>query len=172
MMKVSQLSKLSGLIKLKRAHLDNLITLAEGAVLLGMSRVDFKAFDTRKIDEYMAMAKAGWAQSPLWQEYEARITAQTKEEQNAAAQGLMNILAERGRLKASGEVPGSEAAQAAVEKLQACITANFYDCTPEILAAWGRMYTGDGRFQESIDAYASPGTAQFAGEAIALYCGA
>ncbi|MEA4970715.1 MAG: MerR family transcriptional regulator [Candidatus Pelethousia sp.] len=160
-----------GLLKLKRDHLDNLITLAEGAVMLGMSRVDFKVFDTRKIDEYMAMAKASWQKSPAWQEYEARIKGQTKEQQDAAAQGTMDILAELGKLKAAGEGPGSGAAQALVEKLQAYITANFYDCTPEILAAWGRMYTGDGRYQEDIDEYSGPGAAQFAGEAIAVYCG-
>ncbi len=160
-----------GLLKLKREHLDNLITLAEGAVMLGLSRVDFKAFDTRKIDEYMAMAKASWQESPALREYEAKAKGQTKEQQDAAVRENMELLAALGKLKAAGEAPDSAAAQALVKKLQAHFTANYYDCTPEILAAWGRMYTGDGRFQESIDEYGGPGTAQFAGAAIAAYCG-
>ncbi len=159
------------LLKLKREHLDNLITLAEGAVMLGMSRVDFKAFDTRKIDAYMAEAKENWGKSQAWQEYEAKVKGQTKQQQDAAALGTMDILAEMGKLKAAGEAPGSGAAQALVEKLRAHFTEYYYDCTLEILAGLGKMYTGDGRFQENIDEYGGPGTAQFAGEAIAVYCG-
>lgn len=159
------------LLKLKREHLDNLITLAEGAVLLGMSRVDFKAFDTRKIDAYMAEAKENWGKSKAWQQYEAKIKGQTKQQQDAAAQGTMDILAEMGKLKVAGEAPDSSAAQDLVEKLRVHFTEYYYDCTLEILAGLGKMYTGDGRFQENIDEYGGPGTAQFAGEAIVVYCG-
>ena len=80
-------------------------------------------------------------------------------------------MAEMGKLKAAGEAPGSGAAQALVEKLRSHFTEYYYDCTLEILAGLGKMYTGDGRFQENIDEYGGPGTAQFAGEAIAVYCG-
>ena len=159
------------LLKLKREHLDNLITLAEGAVMLGMSRVDFKAFDTRKIDAYMARAKESWGKSPAWQEYEAKVKGQTKAQQDAAARETMDILAEMGKCKAAGETPASPAARALVERLRAHFTEHYYNCTLEILTGLGRMYTGDGRFQESIDGYAGPGAAQFAGAAIAAYCG-
>ncbi|MEA5059482.1 MAG: MerR family transcriptional regulator [Clostridia bacterium] len=158
------------LLKLRREHLDNLITLAEGAVMLGMSRMDFKAFDTREIDQYMEEAKAHWGQSQAWKEYEAKQKGQTREQQDAAAQKTMDILAEMGRLKAAGETPGSPGAQAAVETLRAHFTENYYNCTLEILAGLGRMYTGDGRFQENIDSHGGPGTAQFAADAIHTYC--
>lgn len=166
----SALEQQIGLLKLKREHLDNLITLAEGTLMLGMSRVDFAAFDTRKIDEYMAKAKESWSSSALWREYEARVGSKTREEQDAVAEENLDILAALGALKAAGEAPDSPAAQQQVERLRVHITAHHYDCTPEILAAWGRMYTGDGRFQEGIDGHAGPGAAKFAAEAIAAYC--
>ena len=159
------------LLKLKREHLDNLITLAEGALVFGMSKVDFKAFDTRKIDAYMAEAKESWGKSPAWQEYETKVKGQSKAQQDAAAKETMDILAEMGKLKAAGEAPDSEAARALVEKLRQHFTKNYYDCTMEILSSLGKMYSGDGRFQENIDEYGGPGTAQFASEAIAAYCG-
>lgn len=160
-----------GLLKLRREHMDNLILFAEGALMVGMSRVDFKAFDTGKIDEYMAEAKARWGESSAWKEYEAKARAQTKEQQDAAAQGTLDILAAMGRLKAAGGDPASPAARELVERLRRHFTENYYNCTLEILSGLGKMYTGDGRFQENIDAHGGPGTARFAGEAIAAYCG-
>ena len=60
-------------------------------------------------------------------------------------------------------------AQALVAKLQAHITENYYTCTDEILAGLGKMYVADERFKKNIDKYGD-GTAEFASEAIAVYC--
>lgn len=64
---------------------------------------------------------------------------------------------------------GIEAA-ALVESHRDHITANFYECTPEIHAGLGRMYVEDPRFTANIDR-AGTGTAAFLADAIAAYYG-
>ena len=48
------------LLTLKKEHIENLIDLAKGIKLLGVRKLAFDAFDTSKIDEYAARAKASW----------------------------------------------------------------------------------------------------------------
>ena len=64
----------------------------------------------------------------------------------------------------------SAEAQAQVKKLQEYITAHYYQCTDEILAGLGQMYTADEAFRENIDKAGGEGTAAFAGQAIACHC--
>ena len=65
--------------------------------------------------------------------------------------------------------PGETKEQALAAKLQAHITENFYTCTDKILTGLGKMYVCDVRFKSNIDKYGE-GTAEFAAEAIAIYC--
>ena len=65
--------------------------------------------------------------------------------------------------------PEDDEAQALVAKLQNTITSFYYTCTDEILAGLGRMYVADERFKKNIDKYGE-GTAEFASQAIAIYC--
>ena len=65
--------------------------------------------------------------------------------------------------------PGETKEQALAAKLQAHITTNYYTCTAEILAGLGKMYIADKRFKNNIDKQGE-GTAEFAAEAIELYC--
>lgn len=46
------------LLRLQKEHLENLIDLACGIKAIGVRKLDFTAFDTSKIDEYEAQAKA------------------------------------------------------------------------------------------------------------------
>ena len=48
------------LLKLKKEHIENLIDLAIGIKAIGVKPMTFDAFDTKKIDEYAAQAKASW----------------------------------------------------------------------------------------------------------------
>ncbi len=50
------------------------------------------------------------------------------------------------------------------------ITQNFYTCTNEILSGLGKMYAGGGDFTKNIDSYGGEGTAEFAHQAIEIYC--
>ena len=81
----------------------------------------------------------------------------------------MAIFVEFVACKSSGASTDSDEAQALVARLQAYITANYYTCTDEILAGLGKMYACDERLGKNIDKYGE-GTAEFASEAIAIYC--
>ena len=49
------------LLELKKKHLDDLIHLARGIKEAGVdTKMDFSAFDTKKMDEYAAEAKKAW----------------------------------------------------------------------------------------------------------------
>ena len=176
----------------KKEHLENLIDLAKGLKLRGVRHLKFDAFDTRKIDEYAAQAKAAWGTTPAYKEFEQKSKGRTREEDQNIAQGLMDIFAEFGAIKGAeagakkdkelgilkgaeheaikGVDPASEEAQALVKKLQDYITQHFYNCTKEILSGLGKMYAGGGDFTKNIDSYGGEGTAEFVHQAIEIYC--
>ena len=156
------------LLKLKKEHIENLIELAKGIKLLGVRNLKFDAFDTRKIDEYAAQAKASWGQTPAYKEYEEKAKGRTKEEDKKIYQGMIDIFAEFGAIRKSD--PASGEAQALVKKLQDYITEHMYTCTNEILSGLGKMYAGGGDFTKNIDNFGGEGTAEFASKAIEYYC--
>ena len=157
------------LLRLKKEHIENLIELAKGIKLLGVRNLKFDAFDTRKIDEYAAQAKASWGQTPAYKEYEEKAKGRTKEEDKKIYQGMIDIFAEFGAIRESD--PASGEAQALVKKLQDYITEHMYTCTNEILSGLGKMYSGGGDFTKNIDSFGGEGTAVFASKAIEIYCG-
>ena len=157
------------LLRLKKEHLENLIDLARGIKVMGVKPfMNFTAFDTKKIDEYAAQAKASWETTPEYQEYEHRSKGRTKEEAQALGEQMMQIFYEFGAVKDGG--PASEKAHALVKKLQDFITNNFYTCTDEMLSRLGLMYTGGGAMTENIDEHGGKGTAAFVNEAIKAFC--
>ena len=157
------------LLTLKKEHLDNLIDLAKGIKGMGVKHLtDFRAFDTRKIDEYAREAKASWGQTKEWKEYEQKSRGRTREDNNAIARGMMDIFAEFGAIRDTD--PAAPAAQALVNKLQNYITENFYTCSDAILLNLSRMYDGGGSMTENIDKVGGPGTGDFAAKAIAVHC--
>ena len=171
------------LLTLKKEHLENLIDLAKGLKLKGVRHLKFDAFDTRKIDEYAAQAKAAWGTTPAYKEFEEKSKGRTQEDDQNIAQGLMDIFAEFGAIRGAeaGTLKGAELdavksadpasaeAQALVKKLQDYITQHFYNCTNEILSGLGKMYAGGGDFTKNIDSYGGEGTAEFVHQAIEVY---
>ena len=157
------------LLELKKEHLENLIDLARGIQGVGVKPLtDFRAFDTKKIDEYAREAKASWGQTKEWKEYEQKSQGRTREDNAALAQGLMDIFREFGTVR-NGD-PASAEAQALVNKLQGYITENFYTCSDKILLSLSKMYGGGGSMTENIDKVGGPGTGEFAERAIAAHC--
>jgi len=156
------------LLQLKKEHLDNLIDLALGIKMIGVKKLDFKAFDTSKIDEYAAEAKTSWGKTDAYKEFKEKSKNYSKEDMGNITTTLMQNFTEFGKLLE--ESPESEAVQNQVKTLQNTITANFYHCTNEILSGLGQMYSGDGRFAENIDHAGGKGTAEFVGKAIEYYC--
>ena len=156
------------LLELKRDHPDDLIGLAQGLKERKAGTMDFKAFDTSKIDEYAQRAKAEWGNTPAYQEFEEKDRGRTQEEKQGIAVEMMGLFVEFASLKDGA--PDAPEAQAQVKKLQDYITANFYNCTDEILAGLGQMYGCGGEFTDNINAAAGAGTAEFAAQAIEVYC--
>ena len=118
---------------------------------------------------YETEAHERWGNTDAYREHEQKTKTYTKEKWAEANNGLMTIFAEFAACKESGAEADSDEAQALVAKLQAHITANYYTCTDEILAGLGKMYVADERFKKNIDKYGE-GTAEFAADAIEVYC--
>ncbi len=143
------------LLELRKEHLENLIDLARGIKMIGvqkMSKMSFDAFDTRKIDEYAAQAKASWGTTDAYKEFEKKSAGRSREEEQVLGVQMMEIFAEFGKIR--NKKPESEEAQALVKKLQNYITEHYYTCTDEILESLGQMYAGGGDMTANIDKYA------------------
>ena len=130
--------------------------------------MDFSAFDTKKMDEYAAQAKASWGQTVEYHEFEEKTQSRSKEEETALGQQMMTIFAEMGEYK-DGD-PESETVQALVAKLQNFITKHYYTCSRQILSSLGQMYAAGGDMTANIDKAGGKGTAAFANEAIKVFC--
>ena len=156
------------LLTLKKEHIENLIDLAKGIKLLGVRKLNFDAFDTSKIDEYAAQAKASWGTTTAYKEFEEKSKGRTREEDKKIYQGMIDIFAEFGAIRNTD--PASGDAQALVRKLRDYITAHMYTCTKEILSGLGKMYASGGDFTKNINSYGGEGTAEFASQAIEIYC--
>ena len=157
------------LLMLKKEHIENLITFARGIHGIGVKYMDFSAFDTKKIDEYAARAKATWGKTDAYREYEQKTDGMTDEQKNILGENMMVLFEQFGTMLQLD--PGAEAVQAQVKKLQDYITEHFYTCTKEILKGLGKMYAGGGSMTENIDRAGGPGTAEFVAKAIDIYCG-
>ena len=122
-----------------------------------------------KQKHYFTEARERWGDTAAYHEHEQKTKNYTKEKWGEANDGLMTIFAEFAACKVNGAKADSAGVQELVAKLQAHITANYYTCTDEILAGLGKMYVADERFKKNIDKYGE-GTAEFAANAIEVYC--
>ncbi len=156
------------LLTLKKEHIETLIALAREITETGEKTMDFSAFDKTRLDDYARQARETWGQTDAYRESQEKSRGRSREQEQLLGQGLMEIFAEMGRIKMAD--PGSEEAQALVKKLQSYITEHYYKCTNQILLGLGQMYAAGGEFTENIDGSGGEGTAQFANEAIQIYC--
>ena len=152
------------LLELRKAHLQNLIDLARGIKAIGVKHMSFEAFDTKKIDEYAAQAKASWGKTDAYKEYEKKSKGRSKEMQQKLNVEMMGIFAEFGKIKDLS--PDSREAVALAKKLQTHITEHYYTCTDEIFLSLGAMYAGGGDLTANIDKVGGEGTAVFSYEAM------
>ncbi len=156
------------LLLLKKEHIENLIDFARGIKMLGVEKMDFTVFDTKKMDDYSKRAKEQWGQTSEYQEYEKKTKDMTDTQKKDVSSRFMLIFSEFGKLKE--EEVGSDIVQVQVKKLQNFISEHYYQCTKEILSGLGKMYASEGEFKTNIDNYGGEGTAQFVSEAIEIYC--
>ena len=120
------------------------------------------------MDEYAKQAKESYGSTTAYKEFEEKSKGRSKKQEKGLGIVLMNIFAEIGKLL--NLEPSDDAVQIKVAELQAYITANYYNCTPEILSGLGQMYAAGGEMTENINNYAGAGTAEFTAEAIRIYC--
>lgn len=115
-------------------------------------------------NKYAEEVRQRWGSTDAYKESQQRNT-----DFSQAASLLDAVFEEFAELDRSGISPDDEAAKIQVEKLQRCITDNFYTCTNEILAGLGQMYAADVRFKNNIDKHGE-GTAEFVSQCIKSYC--
>lgn len=156
------------LLQAKVRHLKNRIDLAKGIQMIGIKYLELEGLDVNKIDEYSAQAKALYGKTDAYREYQQKAAGRTGEQEAALGDQVMAFFVELGRLR--DEDPASDAVQAWVKSLQDFFTAHFYTCTPQILRSLGQSYAGGGSLTENIDAAGGKGTAEFARQAIEIYC--
>lgn len=156
------------LLQLRREHLDRLIDHARQIQKTGVMNMDFKAYDTKKLDAYAAEAKQRWGRTDAWKESQEKAKGKTREEQAAEADGLMDIFRRLGQLR-QGD-PASPEAQALIAELQQYICDHYYNCTNQILFGLGQMYAAGDEMNENIDRAGGEGTGDFARRAITAFC--
>ena len=115
-------------------------------------------------NKYAEEVRQRWGSTDAYKESQQRNT-----DFSQAASLLDAVFEEFAELDRSGISPDDEAAKIQVERLQQCITDNFYTCKNEILAGLGQMYAADVRFKNYIDKHGE-GTAEFVSQCIKSYC--
>ena len=157
------------ILELKKEHIENLIDLSRGVKKSGVKDMtDFTAFDTAKIDDYIAKAREYWGDTAAFKEFEEKNADRTSEENAGINTELMKIFAQFGGMKDMD--PASPKVQKQVKKLQDYITDKFYKCTNTILSSLGHAYSAEGEMNRNIDKAGGKGTGEFVDKAIQIYC--
>lgn len=157
------------ILELKKEHIENLIYIARGVKKSGVKDMtDFTAFDTAKIDDYIAKAREYWGDTAAFKEFEEKNADRTSEENAGINTELMKIFAQFGGMKDMD--PASPKVQKQVKKLQDYITDKFYKCTNTILSSLGHAYSAEGEMNRNIDKAGGKGTGEFVDKVIQIYC--
>ncbi len=160
--KQQALSRQRKLLLAKKERLEQLIVTLD-SVEEGMGFMKTKNEYEALKNQYAEEAKQRWGNTDAYQESESRNTDFSK-----SAPLLDAVFEEFAELNRAGASPESEPAKIMAEKLQQCITDNFYTCTDEILKGLGQMYVADDRFTKNIDRHGE-GTAEFVSACIKNY---
>ena len=169
--KKSALKEQKNLLMLKKQRLEGLILALEQAMKgekIAMNIFDNSEFEEKR-QQYAKEAQEKWGNTAAYKESAEKTKSYSKEKWNDVNSGMDNLMAEFAQCKNNGFAPENVETQALVKKWQDYISANYYNCTKEILAELGKMYTADERFKENIDKHGD-GTAEFMAAAIEIYC--
>ena len=147
--------------------LQNRITLAKGILTIGVNYMDFENFDSKKIDEYSAQAKALYGKTEAYKEFQQKSQGRTKEQEKDLGRQVMDFFVQLGQMRPCA--PDCEAALNWAKALQAFFTEHYYTCTPQILKSLGQSYAGGGSMTENIDKVGGAGTGAFAQQVIDAY---
>ena len=156
------------LLELRREHLDRLIDHARQIQQAGVMNMDFKAYDTNKLEAYAAEARQRWSHTDAWRESQEKARGKSRDQLVSEADGLMEIFRRLGTLR-EGD-PAAPEARALIAELRQYICGHYYNCTPQILRGLSQMYIAGDEMTDNIDRAGGAGTARFAQEAIKIYC--
>jgi DNA-binding transcriptional MerR regulator len=120
----------------------------------------FEVFGEHDPARYEAEVQERWGETDAYAQSRRRTAAYTKEDWvriKAESEDLVQRMASALR---AGVAPDAAEAMDLAEEHRQQITADFYDCPPEVHAALGRMYVEDERFTATYEAVA-PGLAQW-----------
>lgn len=79
------------LLTLKKEHLENLITFAREINRIGVKNMDFSAFDTSKMEEYAAQAKATWGNTEAYKEFKTKTEGMSNQQKKATGIAMMEL---------------------------------------------------------------------------------
>ena len=156
------------LMEQKMARLESMTTMAQGIKQIGVKHLELNEFNFHKIDDYTAQARTLYGKTEAYKQWEQKAGNRTDGQNKAINGQVMDFFVRLGQMQ--DQSPGSEAVQTWVKELQAFFTEHFYNCTPQILRSLGQMYADGGSFTENIDNAGGKGTAEFAHQAIEIYC--
>ncbi|HEO7438565.1 TPA: MerR family transcriptional regulator [Streptococcus agalactiae] len=151
-------------LKLKKQRLEEVIEHAK-SIQRGKNMSDFTAYNQEELEAFQEEARTRWGDTDSYKEFE---NSYSKNDFSMISQAMSQIFKDFGQLKELS--PTDEKVQKQVQILQDYITAQFYNCTNDLLASLGIMYIQDERFQRSIDNWGGQGTALFVSKAIDSYC--
>lgn len=162
------LERQRNLLLSRRHHLDEIILLIDK--MLGgnpMTKENKMKSEAELAAQYAEEVKMRWGNTPAYRESLEKekdpddpFRLRIKEE----AERIFAAFAER-----MDTDPGAEEVQDLVRDWQQHISAHYYQCSKEILACLGKMYTADERFRRTLDRFGD-GNADYIAEAIAIYC--
>ena len=110
-----------------------------------------------------------WGNTNAYKEYQQKTDNYSKDKWQEVNDALMSVFTKFAECMKNGDAADSNSAQKLVKELQEYITANYQNCTKEILSGLGTMYVADERFKTNIDKN-GVGTADFVGDSIKIYC--
>lgn len=158
------------LLILQRERIDAMIARLDEAVR-GEGKAKPEVFRMKDIEkmkaQYAQEVKERWGGTQAYAQSEKKTAAYGKADWQNVQAGMTALMEQFAAVR---DLLAEDAAvQALVHDWKAYITANFYECTDEILKGLGQMYTADERFMANIDRCGED-TAACMSRAIAAYC--
>ena len=125
----------------------------------------FEVFGEHDPAQYEAEVQERWGETDAYAESKRKTAAYSKDDWVRIKAEQEDIGTRFVRALQSGAAADSAEAMDVAEAHRQSITRNFYDCSPEMHAALGRMYVEDERFTATYEAMA-PGLAQYVSTAV------
>jgi hypothetical protein len=116
-------------------------------------------------EQHAAEAEQRWGGTDPWRESQRRTSSYGKADWLTLKAEAAAVEVELADAMRNGVAPTSERAMAAAERHRRHICRWFYECSPELHAALGRMYVDDERFAAHYDAHV-PGLAAYVAAAV------